>query len=61
MASIVVLCGVVLGAGIGGMNAACELRAGLDLTHTVMVVGEDERFSFTPSNPWVAVTLSKLG
>ena len=46
---------VVLGAGIGGMNAAYELRAGLDATHTVTVVGEDEKFSFTPSNPWVAV------
>ena len=46
---------VVLGAGIGGMSAAYEIRADLDSTHTVTVVGEDEKFSFTPSNPWVAV------
>ena len=46
---------IVLGAGIGGMSAAYELRADLDSTHTVTVVGEDEKFSFTPSNPWVAV------
>ena len=46
---------VVLGAGIGGMNAAYELRAGLGERHTVTVVGEGEKFSFTPSNPWVAV------
>ena len=46
---------VVLGAGIGGMSVAYELRALLGKDHPVTVVGEGEQFSFTPSNPWVAV------
>lgn len=46
---------VVLGAGIGGMTAAYELREKLPQEHRVTVVGEGEQFSFTPSNPWVAV------
>jgi sulfide:quinone oxidoreductase len=46
---------VVLGAGIGGMSVAYELRALLPNEHTVTVVGQGELFSFTPSNPWVAV------
>lgn len=46
---------VVLGAGLGGMSAAYEIRALLPREHGVTVVGEGERFSFTPSNPWVAV------
>ncbi|WP_295362807.1 FAD-dependent oxidoreductase [Arenimonas sp.] len=46
---------VVLGAGIGGMSVAYELRALLGREHAVTVVGEGGQFSFTPSNPWVAV------
>ena len=46
---------VVLGAGIGGMSVAYELRALLGKEHAVTVVGEGGQFSFTPSNPWVAV------
>lgn len=46
---------VVLGAGIGGMSVAYELRALLGKEHGVTVVGEGGQFSFTPSNPWVAV------
>jgi len=46
---------VVLGAGIGGMSAAYELRALLGKEHAITVVGDGELFSFTPSNPWVAV------
>jgi sulfide:quinone oxidoreductase len=46
---------VVLGAGIGGMSVAYELRALLGPEHRVTVVGDGELFSFTPSNPWVAV------
>jgi sulfide:quinone oxidoreductase len=46
---------VVLGAGIGGMTAAYEIREKLSREHRVTVVGEGEQFSFTPSNPWVAV------
>jgi sulfide:quinone oxidoreductase len=46
---------IVVGAGIGGMSAAYELRAALGPEHSVTVVGDGPRFSFTPSNPWVAV------
>lgn len=47
---------VVIGAGIGGMTAAYDLRAELDRQqHHVTVVGDKDIFEFTPSNPWVAV------
>jgi len=46
---------VVLGAGIGGMSVAYELRATLGKGHGITVVGDGGLFSFTPSNPWVAV------
>lgn len=46
---------VVLGAGIGGMSAAYELRGTLGQGPAITVIGEGDRFSFTPSNPWVAV------
>lgn len=46
---------VVIGAGLAGMSAAYELRAVLGHTHDITVVGQGERFSFTPSNPWLAV------
>ena len=46
---------VVLGAGIGGMSAAYELRGTLGQDPDITVIGEGDRFSFTPSNPWVAV------
>jgi len=52
---------IVLGAGIGGMSAAYELRAAIGPAHTVTVVGEGGLFSFTPSNPWVAVGWRKPG
>ena len=46
---------VVLGAGLGGMAAAYELREALGKQAEVHVVGLGDRFSFTPSNPWLAV------
>ncbi|MEO7065426.1 MAG: FAD/NAD(P)-binding oxidoreductase [Rhodanobacter sp.] len=46
---------VILGAGLGGMSAAYEIRAMLGSEHEVIVVGEGPLFNFTPSNPWVAV------
>lgn len=46
---------IVIGAGIGGMCAAYELRAAIGSTHTITMVGEATTFSFTPSNPWVAI------
>jgi sulfide:quinone oxidoreductase len=46
---------IILGAGLGGMAAAYEIKATLGAAHAVSVVGEGSRFNFTPSNPWVAV------
>ena len=46
---------IVVGAGIGGVPAAFELRKKLDKQHTVTLVGASPYFEFTPSNPWVAV------
>lgn len=47
---------VIIGAGIGGMTAAYEMRAELNQAdHKITVVGDKPEFEFTPSNPWVAV------
>lgn len=45
---------LIAGAGLAGMSAAFELRHTLGADHRITVVGNDERFSFTPSNPWLA-------
>jgi sulfide:quinone oxidoreductase len=50
---------VIMGAGIGGITQAYELRKELGKGHEVMVVNDSDRFEFTPSNPWVAVGLRK--
>ena len=44
---------VILGAGLGGMSAAYEIRESLGNEHAITVVGEGPLFNFTPSNPWV--------
>jgi sulfide:quinone oxidoreductase len=46
---------VIMGAGIGGMPAAYELREKLAHEHRITVIGAQSYFQFTPSNPWVAV------
>lgn len=46
---------VVMGAGIGGISQVYELRKELGKEHEIVLVGDSERFEFTPSNPWVAV------
>ncbi|GAB1259640.1 NAD(P)/FAD-dependent oxidoreductase [Aurantivibrio plasticivorans] len=46
---------VVMGAGLGGMPAAYDLKKELGKEHRVILVNRDEYFQFTPSNPWVAV------
>src|SRR5690606_41602478 len=45
----------VLGAWCVVMSGAYELRGALGRDPAITVVGECELFSFTPSNPWVAV------
>jgi len=46
---------IILGAGIGGMSAAYEIRDAIGKEHTITVVGDGPVFNFTPSNPWLAV------
>lgn len=46
---------VVLGAGLGGMPAAYELREVLAKEHEITVVNANDFFQFVPSNPWLAV------
>ncbi len=46
---------VIMGAGLGGMPAAYEMRATLGKEHKVTVVNAVDYFQFVPSNPWVAV------
>jgi len=46
---------VIMGAGLGGMPAAYEMREKLPKEHQVTVVSAVDYFQFVPSNPWVAV------
>jgi sulfide:quinone oxidoreductase len=46
---------IIMGAGIGGMPAAFEMRAMLPGEHRITVVNTVDYFQFTPSNPWLAV------
>jgi sulfide:quinone oxidoreductase len=46
---------VVIGAGIGGVPMAFELKEMLGKAADVQVVSDSEWFQFVPSNPWVAV------
>lgn len=50
---------VVLGAGIGGMPMAYELRENLRVEDRVTVISDSADFHFVPSNPWVAVNWRK--
>ena len=46
---------IILGAGIGGMPTAYELREKLGPSHRITVVNAIDYFQFVPSNPWLAV------
>lgn len=46
---------VVIGAGIGGISQVYELKKALGKEHRISLIGDSDRFEFTPSNPWVAV------
>jgi len=44
---------VILGAGIGGVPMAYEMRELLGKEHEVVVISDSPTFHFVPSNPWV--------
>ncbi|QKO23108.1 NAD(P)/FAD-dependent oxidoreductase [Rhodoferax sp. BAB1] len=50
---------VILGAGIGGMPMAYEMRALARAEDKVTVISNNPKFHFVPSNPWVAVDWRK--
>ena len=50
---------VILGAGVGGMNMAYEMRESARAEDKVTVISNVAYFQFTPSNPWVGVNWRK--
>jgi sulfide:quinone oxidoreductase len=52
---------VILGAGLGGVLAAYEIKEQLRAEDRLTVVSKGETFHFVPSNPWVAVNWRKRG
>ncbi len=50
---------VILGAGVGGMTMAYEMRESARKEDKVTVISNLPYFQFTPSNPWVAVNWRK--
>ena len=47
---------VVIGAGLGGMPMAYEMKELLGKDDRVTVIGNGPNFHFVPSNPWLAVS-----
>ena len=50
---------VILGAGIGGMTMAYEMREQARAEDVITVISNHSYFQFTPSNPWVGVNWRK--
>lgn len=46
---------VILGAGLGGLIAAYEIKKTLGRDHQVSIISETDYYQFQPSNPWVMV------
>ena len=46
---------VIVGAGIGGLPCAYEMKEALSNDHKITMINNRDHFQFTPSNPWVAV------
>lgn len=51
---------VVIGAGLGGLPAAYELRHTLPRQHQVTLISNQPKFTFVPSLPWVGLGLRSL-
>ena len=51
---------VVIGAGLGGLPAAYELRHVLPREHKITLISNQPTFTFVPSLPWVALGLKSL-
>ncbi|MDR9426159.1 MAG: FAD/NAD(P)-binding oxidoreductase [Marinobacter sp.] len=46
---------VIVGAGLGGMPMAFEMREQARKTDRIVMISDKDYFHFVPSNPWVAV------
>ena len=46
---------IVMGAGLGGVACAYEMKKKVGRGHRVTLVGSNPYFEFTPSNPWLMV------
>jgi sulfide:quinone oxidoreductase len=46
---------VIIGAGLGGMAGAYELRDTLGRDANITVINERDSYQFVPSNPWIGV------
>ncbi len=51
---------VVIGAGLGGLPAAYELRHLLPRSHQVTLISNQPKFTFVPSLPWIGLGLRSL-
>lgn len=51
---------VVIGAGLGGLPAAYELRHCLPRQHQVTLISNQPKFTFVPSLPWIGLGLRSL-
>jgi sulfide:quinone oxidoreductase len=50
---------VILGAGIGGVPMAYEMKETVGKLHDVIVISDSPTFHFVPSNPWVPTKYRK--
>jgi sulfide:quinone oxidoreductase len=46
---------VIMGAGVGGLPCAYEMKESLGNEHKITIINNRDHFQFTPSNPWIAV------
>jgi sulfide:quinone oxidoreductase len=51
---------LIIGAGLGGLPTAYELRHRLPSQHQVTLISDRVEFTFIPSLPWVALGMKTL-